>query len=234
MKFAVRSTSVLVVEDHDDLRKSLVSLLQRSGFAADGVFSAEEAMEIAPDLAPDIYVVDIGLPGEDGISLAKQIREVQPRAGIIVLTARTELNTRLESYASGADVYLGKPVDPEELVALLRSLSRRLEHKSEENIQGLCLDLQSNMLSGASARVQLTDAESRVLFRFLFASENVLERWELMEAFATPETPISPRSMEVRIATLRKKVSDASGSSMNPILGVRNFGYRLRVRLLIT
>jgi DNA-binding response OmpR family regulator len=222
---------VLVVEDHDSLRKSMVAALQRSGFSAVGIFCAEELMDAIFANRPDIYVIDIGLPGEDGMSLSRRIRDRQPQAGIVMLTAKTALNTRLEGYESGADVYLAKPVDPEELVALLASLARRVVKSGSEEGSELVLDPQTNQLLGPRSAVPLSEAEKRVLTRFALAPQSVLERWELMEALGSITVPVSPRSLEVRIATLRKKISDATGGNYNPILGIRGTGYKLRPTL---
>ncbi len=223
--------SVLVVEDHDELRKSLVAAIRRSGFSASGVFCAEEVNEAAQSGLPDIYVIDIGLPGEDGLSLSVRIRERHPQAGIVLLTARTAPNARIDGYNSGADVYLGKPVDAEELLAVLRSMARRLHSGRREQDHDLVLDTDANLLLGPAARIPLSEAEKRALTRFALSPQRELERWELMEAFGSIEAPISPRSMEVRIATLRKKTADALGNATNPILGLRGSGYRLRPRL---
>lgn len=222
---------VLVVEDHDSLRASIVAALQRSGFSAVGIYCAEDLMDAIFADRPDIYVVDIGLPGEDGMSLAARIRDKQPQAGIVLLTAQTSLNARVEGYEAGADVYLAKPVNPEELVAALRSLARRVVKSRVEEGSELLLDPQTNYLLGPKSSVALSEAEKRVLTRFALAPQSVLERWELMEALGSAGASVSPRSLEVRIATLRKKISDTIGGESNPILGIRGTGYRLRPTL---
>lgn len=222
---------VLVVEDHDSLRASIVAALQKSGFSAVGIFCAEDLMEAISADRPDIYVIDIGLPGEDGMSLAARIRERQPLAGIVLLTAQAALNKRVEGYEAGADVYLAKPVNAEELVAILRSLARRTIASRSENGFELVLDPQTDQLLGPKDCIPITEAEKRVLTRFALAPQSMLERWELMEALGSSGTPASPRSLEVRITTLRKKISDAIGGETNPILGIRGVGYRLRPKL---
>lgn len=221
-------SSVLIVEDHDDLRRSIVTALGRSGFAARGVFCAEEITEAVLAEVPDIYVIDIGLPGESGLNLAARIRERQPQAGIIILTANSALNSKLDGYQSGADVYLAKPVDVEELLAVLGSLTRRLRDNRTEDAPELIIDAESNQLVGLQAVILLSEPEKRALTRFAFSSQATLERWELMEAFGSPEAPVSPRSLEVRVAALRKKIVYALLTESNPILGLRGVGYKLR------
>ena len=224
-------SSVLIVEDHDDLRRSIVRALCRSGFSAKGVFCAEEITEAVLHEVPDIYVIDIGLPGESGLNLAARIRERQPQAGIVILTANSALNSKLDGYQSGADMYLAKPVDVEELLAVLGSLERRLRGNRKEDAPELIIDQESNQLVGLKAVISLSEPEKRALTRFAFASQATLERWELMEAFGSLQAPVSPRSLEVRVAMLRKKITDALLTEINPILGLRGTGYKLRPRI---
>jgi DNA-binding response OmpR family regulator len=161
--------------------------------------------------------------------LAARIRSKQSQAGIILLTAQTALDTRLQGYKSGADVYLPKPVDFEELVAVLSSMARKIAANRSVEQPILRLDSQANKLSGPEGVAVLTEAEKRALTRFVLAPHSFLERWELMEAFGSTEMPVTPRSLEVRTATLRKKISDVTGSETNPIVGIRGTGYRLSI-----
>ncbi len=225
------TANVLVIEDHDALRRTIVDALRKSGFTADGVFCAEALAEVMNIDRPDIYIIDVGLPGEDGMSLAARIRARQPEAGIILLTAQAALNTRLQGYGSGADVYLVKPVDPEELLALLRSMARRIVGTRADGSSDLLLDGRANILAGPKTEIPVTEAEKRVLTRFALAPHTSLERWELMEALGSADEPVSPRSLEVRIATLRKKISEALGDKSNPIVNIRGTGYRLTARI---
>jgi DNA-binding response OmpR family regulator len=116
---------ILVVEDNDGLRQATVDFLNGHGHNACGVASAEDVDDTPQDALPDIYLIDVNLPGEDGFSLAERIRASQPLVGLILITARGRLADRVEGYSSGADVYLTKPTRAEELLAVLHNLSRR-------------------------------------------------------------------------------------------------------------
>jgi len=121
------SLSIIVVEDNDSLRKATVAMLVREGHQASGLVSAEEVDGVIHDIKPDIFVIDLNLPGEDGISLAKRLKTAMPLVGIIMVTARNRLDERLEGYENGADIYLTKPVAPSELLATVSSLGRRMK-----------------------------------------------------------------------------------------------------------
>lgn len=108
------SLHILVVEDNDSLRDATVDFLNAQGHQATGVVCAEDVDDTPTRGVPDLYLIDVNLPGEDGFSLAERIRQSQPMAGIVVMTARGQLNDRLEGYASGADNYLIKPVEQSE------------------------------------------------------------------------------------------------------------------------
>lgn len=124
------SLSIIVVEDNDSLRKATVAMLAREGHQASGLVSAEEVDGAIHDIKPDIFVIDLNLPGEDGISLAKRLKTAMPLVGIIMVTARNRLDERLEGYENGADIYLTKPVAPSELLATVSSLGRRMKNEA--------------------------------------------------------------------------------------------------------
>ena len=117
---------IVLVEDHDDLRRVTAVLLAERGHHVVGLSSAEEVDDSILLPKPDVFILDLNLPGEDGLTLAKRIRNAQPRVGIVLTTVRSELRDRLDGYESGADIYLPKPTDFEELTAAVEALGRRV------------------------------------------------------------------------------------------------------------
>ncbi|MGA1473523.1 MAG: response regulator transcription factor [Burkholderiaceae bacterium] len=117
---------LVLVEDHDDLRLVTAVLLAERGHRVVSLSSAEEVDDSILLPKPDVFILDLNLPGEDGLTLAKRIRLAQPRVGIILTTVRRELRDRLNGYESGADIYLPKPTDFEELTAAVEALGRRV------------------------------------------------------------------------------------------------------------
>ena len=106
------SLNIVLVEDHDLLRTVTQSVLTQAGHNVLALSCAEEVDEALSGMSPDLYILDLNLPGEDGISLARRIRHSHPRVGIIMTTVRSEIADRLDGYESGADIYLPKPTDP--------------------------------------------------------------------------------------------------------------------------
>jgi DNA-binding response OmpR family regulator len=122
---------ILIVEDNYALRESLADYLQGAEFDIRCVDDGQELNEALAKRACDVLVLDLNLPNEDGISISKRIRKSYPKMGIIILTARIQSKDRFESYESGADIYLTKPVAPNELKTVLLNLSQRIDHVEE-------------------------------------------------------------------------------------------------------
>ena len=120
------ANAVLLVEDNIALREALQDQLSYSGFAVRGVGDGQELNQALAIAVPDVVVLDLNLPDEDGLSIAKRLRQALPQIGIVMLTARVRSIDRQEGYESGADVYLTKPVKPSELTTVLQTLCRRM------------------------------------------------------------------------------------------------------------
>ena len=135
---------ILVIEDNDSLRMATVAMLTRAGHRVSGLVSAEEVNDTLLQDKPDIFLIDLNLPGEDGISLSKRIKASMPLAGIIMVTARNRLDERLAGYENGADIYLTKPVAPEELLATVSSLGRRMKNGSAHEVKTSALPSDPN------------------------------------------------------------------------------------------
>jgi|GEM_PF-5700042 len=127
--------NIIVVEDHDALREVTVSALSDMGHKVRGIGSAEGLSGELQLCIPHIMVLDLNLPGEDGISVANRIRASYPEIGIIMVTARKNYDDRITGYKSGADIYLTKPTSLEELGAAIDALSRRISTWAEDSLQ---------------------------------------------------------------------------------------------------
>jgi DNA-binding NarL/FixJ family response regulator len=117
---------IIVVEDNAALLAVTIDALEQTGHRLRGVGSAEEFFQLPDYTSVDVAVIDLNLPGEDGLSLAKRFRAASPQAGIIMVTARTALHDRMVGYETGADIYLPKPVQLGELVSAVNALGRRI------------------------------------------------------------------------------------------------------------
>ncbi len=215
--------NILVIEDNDELRHTLLDVLGEDGHHVTGVDCAEAVAEQTCTF--ELIVVDLNLPGEDGLSLARRIRAAQPDIGIIMVTARRLPSDRVRGYDSGADIYLPKPTDLDELRAAIAALSRRLHIHREDDL--LRLDPQSLILHGLSAqRISLTAAESALLRALSLAADHRLENWQLLELLDKNAAQDPKAALELQIVRLRKKLTEA-GAPTGAIKAIRAWGYKL-------
>jgi DNA-binding response OmpR family regulator len=221
----------MVVEDNDPLRLATVNVLRQAGFDVVGVSSAEDVDDEHKARLYDGYVIDLNLPGEDGLSLALRLRGAYPGANIIMTTARTHLNDRVKGYESGADIYMAKPVDPVELVAVLRRLTAR-SNLAHNAALGLRIIPQRHLLTGPTGQAVLSASEVRVLTALAQAKDNTLERWQLMVHLSPDNSQISDDSLQVRLSQLRKKMAQCCAEGLC-IKALRGRGYKLCVPLVI-
>lgn len=219
--------NIVVVEDHDALREITVRSLRGLGHDVQGADSAEALLEDMGVRAIDLLVLDLNLPGESGISLARRFRAAQPEVGIIMLTARNQMADRLAGYGSGADIYLTKPTSVEELGAAVQALARRIRpHVSGS--AGLRLDPAALCLHGPQQVVRLSAQEAGMLTAFTRAPDQRLEHWQLM----TLSEDLKKNTLEAQITRLRKKLVQA-GAGEHPVKAIRGQGYQLCVRMTV-
>jgi DNA-binding response OmpR family regulator len=221
--------NIMVVEDHDALREVTIEALSQRGHNVRGVDSAE-ALPDEPGLFPiDLLVIDLNLPGEDGLSLAARIRAAQPDIGIIMVTARNQVRDRMVGYDSGADIYLTKPTSADELIAAVRALTRRIR-PVDQSASALTLNLDATVLQGPQGRSSLSSHESAILAAFVRAKDHVLETWQLIALTEKDVTEANKKALEVQIVRLRKKLQQA-GALEPSIKAIRGQGYRLCVKV---
>ena len=222
--------SVLVVEDHDMLRNAMVATLNNAGHCATGVFSAEDVHQSPTQPPPDLYVIDLNLPGEDGLSLSKRLRASHPRVGIVMVTARTEIKDRITGYSNGADIYLPKPVDPEELLAAIQAVAHRVRPTPDE--YSLVLNIQRLRLRGPSGEIGLTQSEVNLISSFLKSEGAQLERYQVANSLSVTGEVLNATSLEVRLSRLRKKLNQV-GADEPTIKAIRSHGYKLCIPVTV-
>ena len=217
---------ILVVEDNDALREAMLAFLQQQGHYVRGVPMAEDIDDVTGGFIPDVYVIDLNLPDEDGLSLTRRLRAVQPNVCIVITTARAQIGDKVLGYESGADLYLTKPVDSRELMAGVNALGKRLRSLGK-NHPAFLLDLERMQLSGPDGKVELTASDVLVLSAFVRAPGKKLERWQMAEILGGNEAePMLASTMEMRITRLRKKLA-AVGSPSPHIKALHKVGYAL-------
>jgi DNA-binding response OmpR family regulator len=221
--------NIIVVEDHDDLRMVTVAALRAMGHTVRGVDCAEALDDEVARFPADLLLLDLNLPGEDGISLARRMRQAQPEIGIIMVTARGAVQDVLAGYGNGADIYVTKPATSEQLGAAITALSRRLK-PSAKNAGALTLDTTVLQLKGPGGLVNVSDYESLLLAAMAKAADHRLETWQMLELTGKAADESDKRTLVVQMARLRKKLTDA-GASEPTIKSIRGTGYQLCVPL---
>jgi DNA-binding response OmpR family regulator len=237
--------NILVVEDHDDLRDMTVEVLNLQGHHAIGVPSAEALLDTFGPArqgdfsVPDLMIVDLNLPGEDGLSLARRVRLAQPSMGIIMVTARNQAADKVMGYESGADIYLPKPVAPDELVAAVNAWARRLGNATatlgvqDTTVARLQLNVRNLRLHGPLGKIDLSDTESALLVALMKAPGQRLVFWQLLELLGLGLDENGKTNLEIRFVRLRKKMV-TGGAEKTCIRAIRLQGYQLCVALSTT
>jgi two-component system phosphate regulon response regulator OmpR len=230
----VANASVLVVDDDADVRRMLVEYLGSHDYEVAGVANGAEMRAALERKVPDVVLLDVGLPGEDGLSLARFLRERYP-VGIIMVTAADGVVDRVVGLEMGADDYVAKPFDPRELRARLKSVLRRVRDETVPSAPaaarqrlriGRCtLDLDARRLLDADgADISITAMEFDLLKTFVEHPNKVLTRDRLLTLTRNREWEPFDRSIDIRIARLRRKV-EVNPDNPLAIQTVRGAGY---------
>jgi two-component system phosphate regulon response regulator OmpR len=227
---------LLVVDDDDRIRGLLKEYLTRAGFRVTGAQDAASARRMLSSLDFDLMILDVMMPGEDGLSLTRAIRaEAGPKAEtpILMLTARGLADERIEGLVSGVDDYLAKPFDPQELLlrieAILRRTGGRLQRTGQRLTLGRCLfDLMRGELLMGDQPVRLTEAEANLLRRLAQTPHVAIDRLELARG-AGPIPDVeggAGRAVDIHVTRLRRKI-ELDPKNPRYIQTVRGVGYML-------
>lgn len=219
---------LLLVEDEKQLSEALTQLLIKNNFTVDAVYDGEEGLDAALSDIYDVIILDIMLPKINGIAVLEQIRQEGISTPIILLTAKSQVEDKVEGLDKGADDYLAKPFSPEELLARLRALSRRKGEIFLDNAIALgdcCLDLSTCELEGPQGRVRLTMKEVEIMQYFLYRPNMVVDKEDIIVKVWGYDSQVEHNNLEVYISFLRKKLQHI-GSSVS-ITTFRGIGYKL-------
>ncbi|WP_079432979.1 response regulator [Zoogloea sp. LCSB751] len=216
---------ILVVEDDKTLAAGLVEGLEREGFMVDRLEAAEPAEAVLQHTAYDLAIVDIGLPGMDGLELIRRVRRRNVLTPILILTARDGLDDRVVGLDVGGDDYLVKPFLLPELLARIRALIRRSRAAASMmlSVGPLALDVQRRSATLAGAGLELTGREWDVLEQLALAAPKVVAKQKLTDSLSQWDKEITPNAVEIYVSRLRSKLA----SSGVGIRTVRGIGYRI-------
>ncbi|MEL6504165.1 MAG: response regulator transcription factor [Pseudomonadota bacterium] len=214
---------VLVVEDEADLNRQLCEALKEAGYAVDTASDGEEGHFLGDTEPYDAVVLDIGLPGMDGITILENWRKDGKTMPVLMLTARDRWSDKVAGIDAGADDYVAKPFHIEEVLARLRALIRRASgHASSELEAGpVTLDTRQSRVTLDGAPVKLTSHEFRLLSYLMHHRGEVISRTELIEHLYDQDFDKDSNTIEVFVGRLRKKLTS------DLIETVRGLGYRI-------
>jgi DNA-binding response OmpR family regulator len=218
---------ILVVEDERKIANFIQKGLKEFGFAVENVGRGDEALEIILDNPFDAVVLDIMLPGRDGLSVLRALRERSNAVPVLILTARGQVSEKVEGLDLGADDYLAKPFAIEELAARLRALIRRQTGETlvRYRTQDLTLDVATRIAQRGNRRIDLTGREFALLECLMRAPGRVFTRTQLCQHVWEYQFDAGTNLVEVYIQRLRRKVD--YGEEAKLIQTVRGFGYRI-------
>ncbi|USI74834.1 response regulator [Sphingomonas morindae] len=214
---------VLVIEDDAALGEAMARHLRAEHFAVDLVADGIDGGHLGATELYDAAVLDLGLPGRDGLSILEEWRRAGVRLPVLILTARDQWSDKVQGFKAGADDYLTKPFRVEELVMRLRALARRAAGHAAAVIDcgPLRFEAQTGQFELDGLPLRLTGFEWRVLSALMLRKEVVVERLELLERVYEGDADVDSNSLEVIIGRLRRKIG------AERIETVRGRGYRL-------
>ncbi|MFH1338617.1 MAG: response regulator transcription factor [Candidatus Omnitrophota bacterium] len=224
---------ILIVEDEKDIVKMLDYNLKKEGFRILSCYDGEEALDLAVREHPDLIILDLMLPGIDGLEVCKALKKESRTSGIpvIMLTARAQEADKIVGLELGADDYVTKPFSPRELIARVRAVLRRVKEKEKlpeiMKIGDLSIDFDRISVSVKNKPAELTAKEFELLTALIKAKGRVLSRDYLLDAIwgFDHAVEIQSRTVDVHIRTLRRKLKNEA----KRIITVKSYGYRFDV-----
>lgn len=220
---------ILVAEDDAEIRQALERILSYEGYEVITANDGAAALEAIKDQQPTAILLDVMMPFVDGLGVCRRLRERGDRTPVLMLTARHEVTDRVAGLDAGADDYLTKPFDLDELLARVRALVRRADDGGADKLQAgpFTLDVPRRLVSGPSGDIDLTRTEFSILELLMRNKGIVLERSVMYDRIWGYDFGDSSRSLDVHIGYLRRKL-EADGTP-RVIETVRGVGFVLRV-----
>ncbi|MGI6229497.1 MAG: response regulator transcription factor [Tractidigestivibacter sp.] len=219
--------NILVVEDEKNLADAIVEILNSNGYNAEATYDGTSGLEKAQSDAYDAIVLDVMLPGMDGREIVHELRRAGKSTPILMLTALSSTKDKVDALDAGADDYMTKPFESDELLARLRALTRRKGEVviDEVKFEDITLDLTTHDLSCKDRKVHLSGKEFEVMNMLMTSNTRVVSKQDLLTKVWGADADASENSVEAYISFLRKKLQHVN--SKVQITTLRMLGYRL-------
>lgn len=220
---------ILVIEDEHRIAESIKKGLEQEKYAVDVAFNGLDGYDLAATEDYDLIILDLMLPGMDGLSVCRQIREKGIHTPVLILTARGQIGDKVTGLDSGADDYLTKPFSFDELLARVRALSRRPKSALPTilTLDGLSLDTVNYTVTRDGQNIHLSGKEFSLLEFFLRHPRQILKKERIIGHVWDYESDILPNTVEVYIKNLRRKIDTPFPHKPVLLTTVRGFGYKL-------
>lgn len=220
---------ILIVDDDTRIRELLTRYLSQNGYRVTAAEDAADARRKMEGLAFDLMVLDVMMPGESGVALARHLRDRDEDVPILMLTARSETEQRIEGLGAGADDYLGKPFDPRELLLRIGNIVRRRAPEDPGLVEQIVFGpfifvIAKRELKKNGEVIKLTERERDILVRFARNPGETIARHTLVD----DDVEIGERTIDVQINRLRRKL-EADPANPRYLQTVRGMGYRLSI-----
>ncbi len=217
--------NILVVEDDKNLRKLISTCLKKNNYNAYEAISGNEALKILDENYIDLIISDILMPEMDGFELIKELREAKYKIPILLVTAKGDIEDKKEGFLLGADDYMVKPINMEELILRVKVLLRRCQSTNERKIRIRDLVLDYDQLSVTKKKKEyiLAQKEFLLLYKLLSVPDTIFTRQELMEEIWGLESESDYRTIDVHIKRIREKMHDVNEFE---IVTIRGVGYK--------
>jgi len=226
---AAAGRHLLVVDDDDRIRELLKEYLTRAGFRVTAAPDAAAARKVMGALTFDLAVFDVMMPGEDGLSLTRWVRE-RDATPVLILTAKGEAEDRIGGLSVGADDYLAKPFEPQELLLRIEAILRRTQGRGGErgrvSLGAFTFDLERCELFEGEHPVRLTEGEAKLLKRLAQSRDMAIDRFDLASELSEAAVDASARAIDVAVTRLRRKI-EADPKNPRYLQTVRGVGYML-------
>jgi len=220
---------ILVVEDEHKIANSIKKGLEQESYAVDIAFTGTDGYDLASTEDYDLIILDLLLPGMDGIKFCKKLREKNIHTPILILTAKGQIVDKVEGLDAGADDYLTKPFAFEELLARVRALTRRPTNSTGTvlKVENLTLDTINFEVKRSSQKIQLSNKEFALLEYLLRHPNQTLTKNQIISHVWDYDADILPNTVEVYIGYLRNKIDKPFKKNPSLIHTVRGFGYKV-------
>ena len=224
---------LLIVDDDERIRSLLQQFLVQSDYLVSTAEDAEQARTLLSAIEFDLIILDVMMPGQDGISFTAELRTLQNNTPILLLTARGETEDRIKGLEAGADDYLPKPFEPKELLLRINAILRRMPDLKEDQMMPKTLslghlkyDVARNELWEGETQIRLTTTESQLMKIFTLALGEPISRVDLVTSLGRDVSSAQDRAIDVQITRLRRKIEVNPGQPRY-LQTVRGAGYML-------